>query len=133
MTGHNVFQFSGFGKSKQVIKLHVAVAVNTWIGCSACLIDPDKFFDDSLFKLSGKVQYLIRNIQLKRHLAGIVNIPLGTASVKWTESNVLVSVQTHGGAFTAVPLLQHQIGRNGAVYTAAHGNQRALFMLLQHL
>ena len=130
VAGNDIIQAVLPGEGQHFIKLHVAVAVNTWIGCSACLIDPDKFFDDSLFKLSGKVQYLIRNIQLKRHLAGIVNIPLGTASVKWTESNVLVSVQTHGGAFTAVPLLQHQIGRNGAVYTAAHCYDRFFHLYL---
>ena len=88
MAGHNIVQTLFPRELEQLVKFHIPVAVDTGVGRTAHLIGPDEFTDDLLFEIHGEVQYFIRDVQLKGHLAGVVNVPLRAAGVKLAQSNI---------------------------------------------
>ena len=131
MPGHDIFQPLFFRKAEQTVEFHIPVAVDTGVGRTAGLVNADELFDDPAFEVHGEVQNLIGHVQLKGHLAGVVNIPLGAAGVKLAQADIRVAVQPHGGAFAVKAPLLHQIGGNGAVYSAAHGDECAFFLFVR--
>lgn len=70
------------GKIQQLVELHKSVAVDAGIGRAACLIGADKLADDLLLKIQRKIQYLIRNIQLKCNLTRVLDIPFPNSQVR---------------------------------------------------
>ena len=132
MPGDHIVQPALPGKVQQLVKFHIAVAVNAWVGRTAVFIDADEFFDDLILEVRRKVQHFIGDIQLKRHLGGIVDVPLGTAGMKAPQPDILVAVQPHRCADAIIALLCHQVRSHRAVHAAAHGNQGGVFVCYGH-
>ena len=132
VTRDNVIQAVLLGKIQQLVELHKAVAVNAGIGRAACLIGADKLADDLLLKIQCKIQYLIRNIQLKRNLTCVLDILFRTAGAEITCAEILVAVQPHGRAHAAEVRLPHQVSRDRAVYAAAHRYECGLLFCVLH-
>ena len=129
VSGGHILQSLLFGKAKQFIELHIPVTINAWIRCPARLICSDELSDDLVPEVHGKIQHFIGNIQLKRHLTGVVDILLRAAGMELTQADVRVAVKTHGCSLAAISLLTHQPCRDRAVHTAAHCNQGTLFSI----
>ena len=112
-------------KGEHFIELHVAVAVDAGIGRAASFIRCYEFFYDFLAEFIGVIDDLKWDIQLERHIGGILYIFCRAAGVKTALAKILVLVQAHGCAHAAVTRLFHQVGRDRAVHAAAHSDQRA--------
>lgn len=82
------------------------------IGRFSGFICADKFSNDPLFKLGRKVQHLMRNVQLERHVRSVINVPLRAAGVELAQSNVLVAIQPHRRTRTVESLRFHELRRD---------------------
>ena len=124
MARDHMIQSVRFCPAKQVIELHISVAVDAGIGRTAGLVDPDEFVDDLFLKVCRKIQHLVGNIHRIGHLGGVLNVPLRAAGVQALGVHGLVAGEAHGdaGAVETVPL--HEPCRHRAVHTAAHGDER---------
>ena len=124
MARDHMIQPVRFCPAKQVIELHISVAVDAGIGRTAGLVDPDEFVDDLFLKVCRKIQHLVGNIHRIGHLGGVLNVPLRAAGVQALGVHSLVAGEAHGdaGAVETVPL--HEPCRHRAVHTAAHGDER---------
>ena len=110
---------------QQVAELHIFIAVDAGVGGAARLVDADKFFNDLCPEVGGEIQYLIRHIQRKGHLGGVLNIFLRAAGLVTGLSQRFVVGKPHGDAGAVVARLLHQAGRHRAIHAAAHGNEGA--------
>ena len=124
MARDHMIQPVRFRPAKQVIELHISVAVDAGIGRTAGLVDPDEFVDDLFLKVCRKIQHLVGNIHRIGHLGGVLNVPLRAAGAQALGVHGLVAGEAHGdaGAVETVPL--HEPCRHRAVHTAAHGDER---------
>ena len=75
MARDHIIQPVCFRPAKQVIELHISVAVDAGIGRTAGLVDPDEFVDDLFLKVCRKIQHLVGNIHRIGHLGGVLNVP----------------------------------------------------------
>ena len=115
-------------KIEQLVEFHEAVAVDAGIGRAALLIGADELFDDLILKIRSKIKHLIRNVELKRNLARVLDVLLRTAGTEIARTKILVAVKTHGRAHAFVALLSHEKSRARAVDAAAHCDERTLFL-----
>ena len=124
MARDHIVQPVRFRPAKQVIELHIFVAVDAGIGRTAGLVDPDEFVDDLFLKVCRKIQHLVGNIHRIGHLGGVLNVPLRAAGMQTLGVHGLVAGEAHGdaGAVETIPL--HEPCRHRAVHTAAHGDER---------
>ena len=108
---------------QQVAELHIFIAVDAGVGGAARLVDADEFFNDLCPEVGGEIQHLIRHIQRKGHLGGILDIFLRAAGLVTGLSQRFVVGEPHGDAGAVVARLLHQTGRHRAIHAAAHGNE----------
>ena len=112
----------------QTVEFQIAVAVDAGVGRTAIFIDADKLLHNLLSKLRRKIRHGMGDIQLKRHLGGVVDIRLAAAGVGEAAPDIRIAEQAHGHAHAVVALPQHQPRRHGAVHAAAHGDEGGLFI-----
>ena len=110
---------------QQVAELHIFIAVDAGVGGTARLVDADEFFNNLRPEVGGKIQHLIRHIQRKGHLGGVLDILFRAAGLVAGLSQRFVVGEPHGDAGAVVACLLHQTGRHRAVHAAAHGNEGA--------
>ena len=114
-----------FRPVQQVAELHIFIAVDAGVRGAARLVDADKFFNDLRPEIGGEIQHLIRHIQCKGHLSGVLDILFRAAGLVAGLSQRFVVGEPHGDAGAVVACLLHQTGRHRAVHAAAHGNEGA--------
>lgn len=125
MAGDHILHAVLCGPVQQVAELHIFIAVDAGVGGTARLVDADKFFNDLRPEIGGEIQHLIRHIQCKGHLGGILDILFRAAGLVAGLSQRFVVGKPHGDAGAVVARLLHQAGRHRAVHAAAHGNEGA--------
>ena len=84
MSRDDVIQSVAFGEIQQLIKLHIAVTVDTRVGSTACFISAYELSENTVLEVKGEIKHLIGNIQLKCDFGGVINIPLRTTGMKVT-------------------------------------------------
>ena len=109
------------GPVQQVAELHIFIAVDAGVGGAARHVDADEFFNDLCPEVGGEIQHLIRHIQRKGHLGGILDIFFRAAGLVTGLSQRFVVGKPHGDAGAVVACLLHQAGRHRAIHAAAHG------------
>ena len=102
-------------------KFDMAVTHHARIGSSTALIGLDKIAYDGLFKFPAVIGHVMDKPQTGGHGRGVSYLKLAAAG---DAVRVGAIVQTHGHARADAPLLKYKVGGHGAIYTAAHGDQR---------
>ena len=74
VAGNDIIQAMLPGEGQHFIKLHVAVAIDAGVGCSARFIRSYELFYDLLAEFIGVVDDLKGNIQLESHVGGVLHI-----------------------------------------------------------
>ena len=125
VAGDHIIQPVRPGKIQHLVKFHRAVAVDAGVRRAAGLIGRNELLNDLLAEILGVVHNLEGNVELERDLGGVLNVLGRAAGVKAALPQILVLVQAHRRAHAAVARLLHQVGSDGAVHAAAHGDQYA--------
>ena len=92
VAGHDVIQPVRPGKIQHLVKFHRAVAVDAGVRRAAGLIGRNELFDDLLAEILCVVHDLKRDVQIKGHLGGVLNILGRAAGVEAALPKVLVLV-----------------------------------------
>ena len=123
VAGDYIFHAVGLRPVQQMVELHVFITINAGVWGAASLIHPDKLLDDLFPEVGGEVQHLVRDIQGKGHLGGVLDVLFRAAGVETGLPQHLVVGQAHGDAGAVVPVPLHQPSSHRAVHAAAHGNE----------
>src|SRR5574340_521519 len=91
MPGGNIIKTKGRGLFQKTAEFQVAVAVDTWIRRPSPTVFGDKLADDLLFKLPGKIEHIMGDMELftdaPRIIYGVKAAAARLASASGTEAH----------------------------------------------
>ena len=117
-----------FMKFDKLLDFAFAHGLNYIVTGHYARIERDENTGRYILKIRSKIKHLIRNVELKRDLARVLDVLFRTAGTEIARTKILVAVKTHGRAHAFVALLSHEKGRARAVDAAAHCDERTLFL-----
>ena len=95
------------GPAVHPVEFQEAIAVDTGVGGTACLIGGDKPVHHLAPEVLFEVEYVIGHAQLGRHSPGVLHILQGAAGPRLGRGHVLVLIQSHGSPHTRKAGLFH--------------------------
>ena len=123
MTGNDAVALQHLGAQEQLVKLHIAVAVNAGIGSDSALIAADKFIYDPFSEIFLEIENIVRHTEPPRYAAGVLHIVQRAAGMTFLYACVLVIVKLHCAADALIALLLSKQSGYAGIHSAAHGNQ----------
>ena len=108
---------------EQLVELHEAVAVDARIRRAAMTVAANKLADDLFLEILREIEHVVAHPQPRGDAPRVLHIVKRAAGVSARDARVLVGIELHRAAGTAVPRVGKQLRRDAGIHAAAHGNQ----------
>ena len=121
--GGDIAAAHDIGALKQLVEFQIAVAVDAGVRRNAVLIGVHKAVDDALGEFVLEVEDIIRHTEAVGHTACVLDIVERTAGVGLRNARVFIIIELHRAADAGEACVRQQLGRDGGIHAAGHGDQ----------
>ena len=111
------------GALEELVEFQIAVAVDAGVRGNAVLVGVYEAVDDALGKFILEIEDVIRHAEAIGHAARVLHIVERAAGVRLRNARVLVIVELHRAADARKARVRQQLGRDGGIHAAGHGDQ----------